>query len=242
MRTMRISWRTLAVGAAVALVAMVAGAAVRGATDQPPAPAAQPGHAPGGSGTRSDATDGADAEGTDPTGRTGEVGGGGGFARDEAGAVAAAMTYATAGQTWLYLSDEQIAEQAGAVMLPESRDRLVGELVDQVHLLRDELERASGMVWFVMAPLATRVDAYSPGRAVVRVWVVRVLSADGVAVPQSGWETLRFDLAWHGGDWRIADTDETDGPTPQPEAGAQPWSARYLDRQLEGFTRVGAAP
>jgi hypothetical protein len=123
MRTTRVSRRTLAVGAAVTLVAMVAGAALRGATDQPPAPAAQPAHAPGASDTRSNVTDGADAEGTDPTGRTGKVrGGGGGFARDEAGAVAAAVTYATAGQNWLYLSDDQVAEQASAVMVPESRD------------------------------------------------------------------------------------------------------------------------
>jgi hypothetical protein len=93
-----------------------------------------------------------------------------------------------------------------------------------------------------MAPLATRVDSYSPARAVVRVWVVRVLSADGVAVPQSGWQTLRFELAWQDSDWRIADIAEVEGPTPQLEAGLQPWSARYLDRELDGFTRIGATP
>jgi hypothetical protein len=165
-----------------------------------------------------------------------------GFDHTQAGAVAAALSYATAAQNWLYLSDEQVAESAGAVVLPEVGDLLVGELVDQVRLLRDELVKASGTVWFVMAPLASRVDTYSSARVVVRVWLVRVLSADGVAVPQSGWQTLRFELVWQGGDWRIADTAEVEGPTPQLETGLQPWSARYLDRELAGFTRIGATP
>jgi hypothetical protein len=235
MRSTRISWRAAAVVAAVALLAMVAGAALRGAGEQPRtmAPTGQEATVSPGDGGRAE-----DAVGA----RTQPGGAGAGFARDEAGAVAAAVSYATAAQNWLYLSEEQVAESAGAVALPAARDRLVGELVDQVGLLRDELVETTGTVWFVMAPLATRVDSYSPGRAVVRVWLVRVLSADGVAVPQSGWQTLRFELAWHGGDWRIADTAEVEGPTPQLEAGLQPWSARYLDQELEGFTRIGATP
>jgi hypothetical protein len=219
---------------------MVAGAALRGAGDGP-ATTASNDHAAGSQSTVSDDGDGgrADEEIGDRAPADGlDVG----FARDEPGAVVAAVAYATAAQDWLYLSDEQVAENAGAVTVPEARDRLVGELVDQVGLLRDELVEASGTVWFVMAPLATRVDSYSLERAVVRVWVVRVLSADGVAVPQSGWQTLRFELAWHDGDWRIADTAEIEGPTPQLEAGLQPWSARYLDQELEGFNRIGATP
>jgi hypothetical protein len=239
MRTMRVSRRAVAVLVAVALVAMLAGAAMRGATENSPAVAPHPAPASAAADTSPDAGEGdADSGGA----RERADGVGVGFAHNEAGAVAAAMSYATAAQNWLYLSDEQVADSAGAVTVPETRDRLVGELVDQVRLLRDELVKASGTVWFVMAPLATRVEAYSPQRAVVRVWLVRVLSADGVAVPQSGWQTMRFERAWHAGDWRIADVAEVEGPTPQLEAGLQPWSARYLDQELAGFTRIGATP
>ena len=241
MRTTRISWRAAAVVAAVALVAMVAGAALRGAGENPPTAPPNAEAASGQATASSDEGDGGRAEeGAGP--RAPADGVGMGFARDQAGAVAAAVSYATAAQNWLYLSDEQVADSARAVTVPEVRDLLVGELVDQVRLLRDELVEASGTVWFVMAPLATRVDTYSPERAVVRVWLVRVLSADGVAVPQSGWQTLRFELVWHEGDWRIAETAEVEGPTPQLEAGLRPWSARYLDQELEGFTRIGATP
>jgi hypothetical protein len=239
MRSTRIPWRAAAVVVAVAVVAMVVGAALRGAGDQrhAPAPSATA------SGLAATSTDDRGDRAEEVVSARAETGGVGvGFARDEAGALAAAVSFATAAQNWLYLSDDQVAERAGAIVVPEVRDRLVGELVDQVRLLRDELVEASRTVWFVMAPLATRVDSYSPQRAVVRVWLVRVLSADGVAVPQSGWQTLRFELAWHDGGWRIAQTAEVEGPTPQLEAGLQPWSARYLDRELEGFTRIGATP
>lgn len=239
MGTMRVSWRAMGLVVALVLVAMVAGAALRGATERSPAAAPRP---TGAEGARdaSPRGGGDDGEGAGP--REWVEGVGVGFSRDEAGAVAAAVSYATAAQSWLYLSDDQIEESAAAVTVGDARDRLVGELVDQVRMLRGELARASGTVWFVMAPLATRVDAHSPERAVVRVWLVRVLSAEGVAVPQSGWQTLRFELEWDAGDWRIANTAEVEGPTPQLEAGLRPWSARYLDQELAGFTRTGVTP
>jgi hypothetical protein len=219
---------------------MVAGAALRGAGE--PSGTAESGRSSATERSTRSGSDGGDREdGGHEDDRNG-TGVEGGFARDEPGAVAAAVEYATAAQDWLYLSDEQVAERAGAVVVREVRDQLVADLVDQVGLLRDELAESSGTVWFVLAPLATRVDSYSPDRAVVRVWQVRVLCADGVAVPQSGWQTLRFELAWDDGDWRIADTAEVEGPTPQLEAGLQPWSASYLDRELEGFSRVGVLP
>src|SRR5262245_19518737 len=139
MRTTRFSGRTIGVLVPVALVAMVAGAALRGTTDQSPETASPP----------PSATSPADARGADATGESGPPGTGPrdrvegvgvGFARTEAGAVAAAVSYTTAGQNWLYLSDDRVAASAGAVTVPQARDRLVSELVDQVRLLRDELK------------------------------------------------------------------------------------------------------
>lgn len=236
--TMRMSWRSIAVLVGVALVALVAGAALRGTTDPGPSPsrsAAVPGPS-------SDANPDGSSGVTDAGPRERVDGVGTGFSHDEAGAVAAAEAYASAPQAWLYLSDEDVERSAAAVTVPTARDAVVDRLVEEAGLLREELRTASGTVWFVVAPLATRVESYSSGRAVVRVWLVRVLSADGVAVPQSGWQTVTFELAWHEGDWRIADVAEAEGPTPQLEAGLRPWSAGYLDEELAGFSRVGATP
>lgn len=167
-----------------------------------------------------------------------------GFTQDEAGAVAAAVSYSTAPQSWLYLSDEDVAAGLAGITVPEARDELVSDLVQEVRLLRTELEKASGTVWFVVSPLATRVDDYDgeSGRAVVRVWSVRVLSAEGVAVPQTGWQTTTFRLRWHDDDWKIVSTDDSDGPVPQLEVGLQPWTADYMGTELEGFVRIGATP
>lgn len=180
--------------------------------------------------------------GHDPSGVTAGVSVG--FTHDEAGAVAAAVSYATAPQSWLYLSDEDVTAGVAEISVPEARAELAGALGQEVRLLRTELEKASGTVWFVVSPLATRVDDYDDesGLAVVRVWIVRVLSAEGVAVPQAGWQTTTFRLRWHDGDWKIVSTDDMDGPVPQLEVGLQPWTADYMGAELEGFVRLGATP
>jgi hypothetical protein len=223
------------------LVGVTVGAFVRGTAEDSPAVTGvpRPGPAP--------EADASEAEGQEPAApaqppgpgpRSSVNGVGMGFERSEAGAVAATVSYAGAAQSWLYLSDEDVAASAEAVIAPHARDRLVGQLVDDVRLLREEIRDASGTVWYVVSPLATKVDAYSSSRAVVRVWLVRVLSADGVAVPQSGWQTLTFELEW-GGDWLVTAVSEADGPTPQLEAGDRPWAASLLDETLAGFVRVG---
>lgn len=74
-------------------------------------------------------------------GRRSSVGGVGvGFELSEPGAVAAAMSYATAAQSWLYLGDDQLLAAAEAVVAPAARARLVEPLVEDVRLLRDQLE------------------------------------------------------------------------------------------------------
>ncbi len=230
-------WRRWVALGVVVIVAMVIGGVMVGTSQQkrPGVSAARPATgAPGVAGQRATA-------GPGPAEVAAGVGVG--FGHDEAGAVAAAMSYVAAPQAWLYLSDEDVAASVASVTTPEAREELVDDLVGEARLLRDELARASGTtVWFVVSPLATRVEAYDEGRATVRVWAVRVLSAEGVAVPQSGWHTVTLELAWHRGDWRIAGLTEAEGPTPQLEAGLQAWAPGYLADELEGFERVGATP
>jgi hypothetical protein len=164
-----------------------------------------------------------------------------GLSRDEVGAVAAAVEYVTAPQEWLYLSDEQVRTAASDIVVPDERgEREVDHIVEELAVPREGLESATGVVWFVVSPLATKVEHYSPDRATVAVWRVAVLSADDVAMPHAGWQTVTVELEWHG-DWLLAASHETDGPVPQLAPSQQPWSARYLDEELEGFQRVGVS-
>lgn len=231
--------RPLVVAAVVVVVAVIA--AVLGRfRDDPATPTAPP--SGGASADADGAVDGDERAVADGRGATSdEDESTGGAARTEGGAVAAAVEYATAPQEWLYLADDQILERLDEVAVPDARDALATDLLADLRPLRDELQDATGTVWFVVAPLATRVDQFDADNATVRVWVVRVLSADGVAAPQSGWHTVTLELAWHRTAWRLAAVSEAEGPTPQIEAGLQPWAPDYLDQELTGFVRVGAA-
>lgn len=162
-----------------------------------------------------------------------------GFARSEAGARAAAIAYAGASQRWLYMSDEEVRAAVGAIATEASTARLADEVVAEVALARDALAASPGRVWWIVAPLASRVDVYGPTAARVTVWTVTVLSAPEVAVPQADWLSVVVDLEWHGGDWRVGAVDDGPGPTPMLGPRDDPWNAPRLDEVLAGFERVG---
>lgn len=227
----------LKAGAAV-LVGIILGAALRGPVTATKSTSVQRHEVSEGNSTTGDSVDAGEDEPAGPGPRSSVGGVGVGFTQTEEGAVAAAVSYAAASQSWLYLDDAQLEEAVGAVVAPTASSHLVDRVSSDVALLRDRLREADGTVWFVVAPLATKLDSFDSTTAVVRVWVVRVLSADGVAVPQSGWLTLTFELGWQG-DWKVTDLSEAEGPTPQLESGLQPWASRYLDETLVGFLRVG---
>lgn len=159
---------------------------------------------------------------------------------DREGAVAAALDLAAAAQDWLYLSDEDLETAVRAVAAPTSTDRLVEQTIAEVGLARDALARSPGRVWWVVSPLASRVDTFTPGRAQVSVWTVSVLSAADVAMPQSDWTTTVFDLEWDGIRWRLISTFDTPGPTPQIGGRDEAWEPEPFDDSLSGFIRVGA--
>jgi hypothetical protein len=160
--------------------------------------------------------------------------------RDEVGATAAAVAYAVAPQEWLYMSDDEVQAAVVAMATPSAADRLGTEVVDEIAAARAELVDSAGPVWWIVHPLATKVEAFTPAaaRATVSVWVVAFLSAADVAVPQTEWTTTTFDLEWSAGAWRVAAVMESVGPTPAVGPSDQPWEPEPLDDALEGFTRL----
>lgn len=89
-----------------------------------------------------------------------------------------------------------------------------------------------------MRPLAWRVESFRDTQARVSVWTVTILSAAGVAAPQSEFLTVTLDLAWLDGDWRVDGVRDTPGSTPITGPHDQPWDAEPFDRALDGFTRM----
>lgn len=184
--------------------------------------------------TSRDTTSGASATGAGGAG----AGRSAGFERNEVGARAAAVAYATASQRWLYLSDEELREAVAAIATAEAAPRLADEVVGEIAVARESLAQSSGRVWWLVRPLATRVETVIEERARVAVWTVTVLSATGVAVPQADWMTITVDLAWVDDGWRVAAVDDEAGPTPMVGPRDEPWNARRFDEALDGFERV----
>jgi hypothetical protein len=174
-----------------------------------------------------------------------------GFSHDEPGAVAAAVAYATAAQRWLYFSDEEIRAAVAEIATPVAAPRMADDVDRDVSMAREQLDASPGRVWWLVRPLAWRVDSFATDQARVAVWVVTILSATEVAAPQAEYATVTLDLAWvdgdgnhdgdddrKGGDWRVDAVRDTPGPTPMTGPQDQPWDAVPFDEALDGFTRM----
>lgn len=218
----RPAFRRLAVAGAAALV-FLAGMAARGAV-----------------GDRGESQPQTDAE---PTGQAATVGPTrepdgtpAGFARSRDGAREAAVAYtATLSQRLLYLEPDAAEAAVRAVAAEASADTLTNDVLAGLRTVREPLATGTGATWWVVEPLAAKVEAYTADRARVSVWVVRVLSRQGVVVPQSSWVTETVELVWEGGDWRLWSNESTPGPTPVLDGSDVPASAAELDTELTGF-------
>lgn len=154
----------------------------------------------------------------------------------------AAVEYATASQQWLYLTDEEIEAEVRRIASPTSADRLVEETVDELGLARDGLMHSAGQVWWFVRPLAVKTVSVSDTSAEVSVWVVTVLSAADVAVPQADWATLVLRLVRDGDDWLLESIDDEPGPTPISGVRDDPWEPEPFNDALHGFVRIGSEP
>lgn len=161
-----------------------------------------------------------------------------GFAHSEAGARAAAITYATASQRWMYFDDDGVDGAVRAIASSAASARLIVEVGDEVRAAREGLSGSAGRVWWIVRPLATRIESHRRDAARVSVWVVSVLSAADVAMPQSDWRTLTLELVWEEGDWRVDAIRDSAGPTPMLGPRDRPWPPELLDESLDGFIRV----
>lgn len=160
-----------------------------------------------------------------------------GFARTRMGAVAAATTDIRQGQR---IFDLPAAGRVTALRAMASRaaaNAYVAEQSAQLAELDGVADRGSGPLTWDVAVLATRLDAYTPSRALVTVWRVGILSITGLTAPLAEWTTDAYELVWDAGDWRIWSETQTPGPTPLGHPTEQPSTPEQLRVALAGFTR-----
>jgi len=159
-----------------------------------------------------------------------------GFARSKDGARAAAVAYVLTGQALIDLAPASMDTAVRSMSSSASADVQVATAQQQLDQLRQVLAPGTGPTRYLQAVLATRVDAFTPDRADVSVWNVGVLSREGVAAPQAGWDTSAFELVWERSDWKVWSETITPGPAPALNAGVAPATAAALEADLNGFT------
>jgi hypothetical protein len=160
--------------------------------------------------------------------------------RTEHGARTTAIAFATASQDWLYMNDQQIDRAVRAIATASAAASLSSETVAELRTARDALAKSPGRVWWLVRPLASRVEHFDPAAARIVVWTVTVLSAAGVALPQADWVRVTVDLTWERDSWRLQAINDVPGPTPMTSTKDRPWQAEPFDTALAGFERVSS--
>ncbi len=164
-----------------------------------------------------------------------------GFAESENGARAAGVAYAAdVEQKMMYLDDPSISRAQREISAEGRRDQLVAERHRSVGTWRASLDPGEGQLWWVVSPLASRVESYTADRARVLVWVSFVVSRSGATAPRVWFGIQAIDLVREGEDWKIWAQSLDDGPTPQSSPGSKPSDATELAERLDGFQLDGA--
>lgn len=148
-----------------------------------------------------------------------------GFAHDEQGAQSAAANYAVAlGSAEMFESSSRDGI-IGATHVPGVVAALQADL-DGAYSpaflanvgLNDDGSAPSGLTFVSRTvPVGTKVVAQSGDRATVEVWCTGLvgLAGQGSTKPVTEtWFTISEKLEWVEGDWKIASSTQTEGPTP----------------------------
>jgi hypothetical protein len=162
-----------------------------------------------------------------------------GFAHNPAGAVAAAVSFVTQGDRVLNLSPDDEAAFLRAMAARESAGSFVEQQHANLEAIRAAVAAGSGPTRLRAAVAATRLDAYTPVRARVRVWRVLVLNREGMTSPGEQWATVTYELVWQAGDWHVWSEDDLAGPSPAT-TGDPPASPSRFETSLTGFTAYPA--
>ncbi|MFJ5801133.1 hypothetical protein [Streptomyces decoyicus] len=196
------------------------------------------------------AKDAGHAQPTAPTGTkpaTGKNGGiAAGFAKTEQGAQSAAANYVVAlTSDGMYQADsrQEIAQAVYAPSVAAARKNDLDKVYsDRAFLGRIGLEpngaAPKGMTFVSRAnPVGTKTESFKGDTAKISVWYSALF---GLAGSQSknpvteSWYTNTFDLQWTGGDWKVTNFTQKDGPAPigRDQAAA---SAEDMTKAVQGY-------
>ncbi|KAB2590593.1 hypothetical protein [Streptomyces arboris] len=185
------------------------------------------------------------ATGTKPVqGKNGTIASG--FAHDEQGAQSAAANYSVALVSDGMFDKERRREISEAVYAPDVAAARMDDL-DKVYSqesfltsigLNPDGKAPEGLTFISRAnPVGTKIEKYLGDTATVAVWYSALfgLAGEGSKNPVSeSWYTTTYELKWVGGDWKVADFTQKDGPVPVGRDQAAS-SAEEMADAVQGF-------
>lgn len=170
------------------------------------------------------------------------VGVGVGFSRTRTGAILAAGSYQQAFADAAVLRPgelrrriETVATEGFAPVMLEANEPGAARLARGPF---GEGIRAGVPSAFFGVPVAYRLLSFTPSRAVVRTWGFSLLGNVSSVEPTAYFGLARTELAWVAGDWKIADTRASFGPTPRlgsPRPGGEGLGLIELTKELRPY-------
>jgi hypothetical protein len=174
------------------------------------------------------------------------VGVGVGFSRTREGAILASGSYQQAFADTAILRPDELRRRIEVVATPSfAPTMLAANERGATQLARGafgEGVRAEVQSAYFGVPVSYRVLSYSPSRAVIQTWGFTLLGNVDAVEPAAYFGLARTALVWMEGDWKIADTRASFGPTPRlgtPRPGGEGLGLVELTEELH---RYGVAP
>jgi hypothetical protein len=169
-----------------------------------------------------------------------------GFSRSREGAILASGNYQQAFAATAILRPGVLRRRIEAVATPSFAPTMLAAnepgTAQLAHGAFGEGVRAEVQSAFFGVPVSYRVLSYSPSRAVIQTWGFTLLGNVDAVEPTAFFGLARTVLVWMAGDWKIADTRASFGPTPRlgtPRPGGEGLGLIELTKELH---RYGVAP
>lgn len=160
-----------------------------------------------------------------------------GFAGNEGGARAAGIAYATEVEERMFSLSDGAVEGATRQMSAEGRSGVMAAIHhESLDAWRAVLKPGQGQAWWVVSPLASKIESFTGEGARVSVWVAFIVSRPGAVSPRVWFGIRTIDLVREQDDWKVFDQSLVSGPTPQAAADAKPTDASELNERLAGFS------
>ncbi len=167
-----------------------------------------------------------------------------GYARTEAGAVAAAAQYVAAFDGERGLIEEERLAVLDVIAADDTREQLATQMSAGTALIAEQLgvdEDVARDPGFVSRSVVAgyELTAHDADQAMVAVWATSIFFAEGRQAISGIWTTETVTLRWERDDWRLVTFESEEGPTP-PDTPTP--AVPQIGRDINAFERFAHVP